>query len=123
MVVTLNLALRFLLELAAVAAVVFWGWRVAGEGAAGLALGIALAAALVLVWWRLIAPRARSPIPADIRPMIGSGILLLAAAALGLADQPLLATILAIAVVANTVVMYGTPDGRPQTPERRSDDA
>jgi hypothetical protein len=111
-----NLGVRFLLELAAVAAVVYWGWRIGGEGLVGLALGIALALALVLVWWRLIAPKARSPISTDMRPLVGSGILLLAAAALGLADQPLLALAMAIAVVVNTVVMYGAADGTPRPP-------
>lgn len=116
MVAAVNLAIRFLLELAAVAAVVYWGWRLGGEGLAGLALGLALAAVLVLVWWRLIAPKARGPISTDMRPLIGSGILLLAAGALGLAGQPFLAAILAGAVVVNTVVMYGTEGGLPTTP-------
>lgn len=113
MVVSVNLAVRFLLELAAVAAIVYWGWRLGGEGLSGLVFGMALATALVLIWWRLIAPNARSPIPSDIRPMVGSGILLLAAGVLGLAGQSVLALAMAVAVVVTTVVMYGTEGGRP----------
>lgn len=106
----LNLALRFLLELAGLAAIAYFGWRIGGGGPAGLMLGLALAVVFALVWWRLIAPKARSPIPADIRPITGSGLLLLAAGALGIADQHVLALILAVAVVVNTIAIYGSTE-------------
>lgn len=110
----LNLVLRFLLELAGIAAIAYWGWRIGGGGPAGLMLGLGLALVFVLVWWRLIAPKAQSPIPTDIRPIAGSGMLLLAAGALGLADQHVLALILAVAVVVNTIAIYGSGTRLPE---------
>ena len=54
-----NLALRFLLELAALAAMSWWGWETGGSTAARLALAIVFPLAVAFVWGTFIAPKAR----------------------------------------------------------------
>ena len=52
-------ALRFLLELAALAAFAAWGWAAGGGGVTGAALALVAVAAAVLVWGRFVAPKSR----------------------------------------------------------------
>jgi hypothetical protein len=100
-----NLALRFLLELAGVASVGWWGYQLPTDGGLGIALAVAAPAVFVLAWWRIVAPRAVNPIPQPTRVVIGTGVLLLAAAALWSAGQPLLAGIFAALVLVNAALM------------------
>ena len=104
MLASANLVVRFLLELAAIASVAYWGWQTAGAGLAGLVLGAGAALVLVVIWWALIAPRGRSPIPADVRPYVGSVVLVAAAGLLASAGQPLVGGILAVLVTASTAI-------------------
>jgi hypothetical protein len=101
----LNLGLRFLLELLAMAAAAYWGYQVGGHGLPGIALAVAAVAVFVVGWAMFIAPRADSPIPADVRPFVGSAVLLVAAGGLAVAGQPVLGAALAVAIVVNTILM------------------
>ena len=58
-----NLALRFLLELAALAAVGYWGWD-----AGGPLLAIAAVAAVAVVWGLFVAPKRRFDLSAADPP-------------------------------------------------------
>lgn len=53
----MNLALKFVLELAALSAFAFWGAET-GSGVWGAVLAVALPGAFVLLWGRFAAPRA-----------------------------------------------------------------
>ena len=57
--VAANLGLRFLLELAALAAVGWWGWHIGGSTLGRLVLAIVLPLGVALVWGAFIAPKAR----------------------------------------------------------------
>lgn len=100
-----NLALRFLLELAGVAAVAWWGYQLSGDGALRIVLAIAVPAVFVLAWWRVVAPRAVNPIAQPMRVLIGTALLLVAAVGLWTADQALLAAIYAALVLGNAALM------------------
>lgn len=98
-----NLALRFLLELAGVVAVGYWGYHaIDGLGRWLIAIG---APALLIVFWALvIAPGADVPIPQQVREVIGSVVLLAAAGALYAAGAQAAALAFAGLVILNTVL-------------------
>jgi hypothetical protein len=88
-----NDALRFFLELSALAAVAYWGWSEGGT--ARWILVVAAPLVVALVWGRWMAPRSnhrvRDPWRLAIEVLVfGSAVVALAAA-----DQPELAIILA----------------------------
>ena len=101
-------AARFVLELAAIASIAYWGWQTGGPGLAGILLGVGAALVLVLTWWAFIAPRSRSPIPEGVRPYVGSVLLLGSACLLAIAGQPVLGVILGILVLVNATIMAAT---------------
>jgi Protein of unknown function (DUF2568) len=108
----LNLGLRFLLELAGIVALAYWGWA-AAEPPLRYLLALVAPAVLIVVWALVVAPKANNSIPQPTRMVIGSVLLLLAAGALALAGQPLVAAGFAILIVANTALLLvrGTPGG------------
>jgi uncharacterized protein DUF2568 len=77
----LNLALKFLLELAALAAFGLWGVAVA-DGLAAVVLSVALPLAVAALWARFAAPRARRRLPLRLRAPFELGVFALAALAL-----------------------------------------
>ena len=102
----INLAGRFVLELAAIGAAGFWGYQAVEPLPARIVAAIGAATALLASWRLVVAPNADNPIPADVRILIGSGVLLLAAGALAVAGQPTLAIAFATAVIVNTVLLF-----------------
>ncbi|MFE5299636.1 YrdB family protein [Streptomyces sp. NPDC056632] len=59
----INEGLAFLLELAALAALAWWGWQSVGNIALRLALALATPAAAAALWGLFAAPRARIRVP------------------------------------------------------------
>jgi hypothetical protein len=82
-----NRGLRFLLELAALAAFGYFGYTRTDTPLRWLLL-IVLPAAAALAWGMLVAPRARVHLARPIQHVIGTAILLLATAALAATDSP-----------------------------------
>lgn len=113
----LNLAIRFLLELAGIAALAYWGWTATDNVTMRLVLGLGAPALLIVLWSLVVAPRATNPIPQQQRMLIGSGLLEVAALALFLAGQPLLALAFAVLIVLNLALMIAL--GGPETTLRR----
>ena len=109
----INLAARFGLELVGIGAVGLWAASLANGLPMRVALGTLAAVALVVVWALVVAPKAANPIPQDVRVVLGSGLLLLAAGALALAGHHELAAAFALAIVLNTILLYALPDGMP----------
>lgn len=109
----LNLGARFLLELAGVGALAYAGFQLAGPHPWRVLVAIGAALALIVVWALVVAPNADNPIAPPARVLIGSGLLLLAAGTLALADRPVLAFALAIAVVVNTGLLFVLGDRLP----------
>jgi hypothetical protein len=58
-----NLALRFLLELAALAAVAYWGYRSGRTGPLRIALAVAAPLAVATIWILFVAPEASMLLP------------------------------------------------------------
>ena len=107
----LNAALRFILELAGIVALGIWGWTVGNGSPAQIFLAVGAPLLLIVAWALLIAPRSRSPLDQRTRFVVGSGLLLVAAAALWAAGLPAVAGVFAILVVVNTVLAFVFPFG------------
>ena len=80
-----NLALRFLLELGGIAAVAIAGYRLAGASPLGWVVAVTGAALFVVAWALIVAPKAANGLSQGRKDLIGTALLLLAAAALGFA--------------------------------------
>jgi hypothetical protein len=104
-----NEALRFVLEVAALGAMAFWGWTTfAGLARVVVAIGLPLLAALA---WAIIRfPGDPNPAPIPVRGVIRLALEFAffgtAALLLYLAGQPALAAVLAVLVVAHYVIGY-----------------
>jgi len=98
-----TLTVRFLCELAMLAALAFWGFG-AGEGVWGWVLGIGAPLLAAAVWGAFVAPRARWPVPASVRLAIELVLFGVAAVALAAAGQPPAAVVLGIAGVATSLL-------------------
>jgi hypothetical protein len=76
-----NLLLRFLLELGALAAVALWGWKT-GDGVLRFVLPVAAVAAVVAVWALFVSPKAKIELPLAARLVVELGVWLAAGTAL-----------------------------------------
>jgi Protein of unknown function (DUF2568) len=99
-----NLALAFLLELCALAALGYWGVRVSGGPVTKVALGLGAPLLAAILWGLFAAPRA----PVSV-PLVGLGVKLLvfgsAALALYATGHRVLAIAFAVLVVVNSVLV------------------
>ena len=77
----INLLVKFLLELGALAAVGLWGASIA-DGPAAVVLAIGLPVVVAVLWGVLAAPRARHRLPLRRRAPFELGVFALAALAL-----------------------------------------
>ena len=99
------LAIRFIVELLGIVAVAYWGWQTGPEGIGRIALAVAAAAALIVVWAFVVAPKADNPLSQPARDIIGTVLALVAAAGLAVAGQPQLALVFAVVVVSDWLVL------------------
>ena len=99
-----NLALKFLLELAAIAAFAYWG-ATTGSGAVPVVLAISAPALMVVLWGRLAAPRAPHRLPATARIPFELTVFALAAAALIVAGALILGIAFAAIAAANAALL------------------
>ena len=100
-----NLALRFLLEVCALAALAYWGFRT-GEGTiARWALGIGAPLLAAIVWGTFVAPKAAMSVSSPVR--LGFELLVFGAAvaALFAAGRPGLAIALGVVYAINRVLV------------------
>jgi hypothetical protein len=102
---SLNLAVRFLLELCALAALGFWGFHT-GQGAiTKILLGIGAPLLMAVVWGAFVAPRAARRLHEPWRVLLECIIFGVAAVGLIAAGQPTLAWILALVFVLNRILI------------------
>jgi len=99
-----NLAVKFLLELAAFAALAYWGAST-GPGAWAVVLAIAAPLAAVIVWALFCAPRARRRLPVLARAPLELAVFGLAAGGLAAAGAVTLAIIFGAVVIVNAVLL------------------
>jgi hypothetical protein len=97
-----NLAVKFLLELAALALFGYWG-AVVGDGIFAVVLAVAAPALMVVVWGVFAAPRSARRLPAPARIPLELGVFALACAAGFAAGATVAATVFGVVVVLNAV--------------------
>jgi len=99
-----NLTLKFLLELAALAAFATWGASVDGTGVAVL-LGVGIPVVVAALWSRFAAPKSPRRLPARARVPFELAVFALAALSLFAAGHRSLAIAFSAAVVVNAVLL------------------
>jgi hypothetical protein len=98
---TLNLAVRFACELAAVVAVVWWGWPW---------LGIVLGAALVAFWGAFMGPRSARRLRDPLRLVVELAIFAGATAAYVAVGPRLVAIVFAVAALVTALLVRRWPE-------------
>jgi hypothetical protein len=99
----LTLTVRFLCELAMLAALAYWGFGV-GDGVTAWLLGLGAPLLAAGIWGALVAPKARWPLPIPARLMIELVLFAVAAGALAVAGQPVLAVVLGVAALTTSLL-------------------
>jgi Protein of unknown function (DUF2568) len=99
-----NLALKFVLELAAIAAFAYWG-STAGGGLLSVLLTILAPVVAVVLWGVFAAPRSERRLALGARVPFELGVFGLAVVALVAADAPVAAVVLAGVVVVNAALL------------------
>lgn len=102
----LNLALRFILELLALAALGYWGFSTGAGWALKLLLGLGVPLAAAVVWGAFIAPKAHYPPVKPVRLLLEALVFGSAAAGLALAGQPTLGLTFAAVVIVHELLRW-----------------
>jgi len=110
-----NLALRFIVELIGVGALGYAAYQAPLDGITRIAVTVAAPLALVVAWAIVVAPKARNALTQPQRDAIGTGLLVLVAAALVGAGQPTAGLVFGAVVVVNWLlgVILGQDPSRP----------
>jgi hypothetical protein len=105
---TVNLALRFLLELAGFAGAGFAVYQLTSGTGVVLPwiLGVVAVLLIIGLWGFVVAPRRRNGLSQAQKDVIGTGLLLVIAASVWVAGQPGWAIGFGIVVVANAVLLF-----------------
>lgn len=104
MIATSNLALRFVLELAGLAALAYAGFQSFDDPVRWLT-AVAVPLALAGFWAFVVAPNATNGLRPGVREILGSIALLCAAGALAASGEPRPAVLFAGLTVANHVLL------------------
>ena len=106
----INLGFHFILELCALAAIVYWGFRTGDSLMLKLLLGIGVPFVAAIVWGVFRVPndpgKATVAVSGPVRLVIEAAIMGLAVWCLAAAGQTTLAWVMGIAVVVNYTLMY-----------------
>ena len=113
-----NLVLRFLLELSALAAVGWSGWR-AGDGALRPLLAAGAVALVAVVWAVFVSPQASIDVAGPARLAIELGVWTAAGAALAATGNQRLAVAFVAVAVASGALNYGSRRGSRAAPPSR----
>ena len=107
------LGLRFLLELAMLAALAFWGFTTPDGVLVKILLGVGAPVLAAAVWGTFLSPRAAIRAPGPVLVTLEMALFAVAAIALNAAGQLTLAIALAIAAVTQRVTLsvLGVPAG------------
>ncbi len=108
----LNLAARFLLEIAGLAALGWWGWS-QGQGALRFVLALGLPVLAAVLWGTFAVPGDRSrsgaapvPVPGAVRLLLELAFFAAAAWALFAVGRPIPAAIFGLLVLVHYAVSY-----------------
>ena len=97
----LNLTVRFACEVAALAALVWWGWP---------AFGFVAALAVAVVWGTFVGPKAKRRLPDPARFLVELVVFAAATAAFRAVGQPVGAAVFAAAAVVTAVLVRIWPE-------------
>jgi hypothetical protein len=100
-----NLAVRFALELCALAALAYWGWHVSDVLVVRLLTALAAAAVGALVWGIWVAPKSKRRLPDPWRLIPEALVFGSAALAMVAVGNPLLGAALAALAILNRVLL------------------
>ena len=98
-----TLTVRFLCELAMLAALAYWGFTV-GDGIGTWVLGLGAPLMAAVVWGAWVAPKARWPVPMPVRVVIELVLFGAAVGGLTVAGQPVLAVVLGVAALVTSLL-------------------
>jgi len=101
-----NLALRFLLELCALGALGYWGFKTGHTTIAKIALGVGAPLVAAVVWAVFVSPQASVQLPGVVVLVLQVLVFGSAAAALVATDHRTLALVFVVTVVINALLMY-----------------
>jgi hypothetical protein len=101
----INAAVAFLLELAMLAALSYWGFQ--GEKSVWIkwSLGIGIPLAVAILWGKFLAPRANQRLSIIGGTLLSLGLFCLASLALFQTNHPTLAIILAVIAIVNRMLV------------------
>jgi hypothetical protein len=102
----LALTVRFLLELAALGALAWWGVRTGQTAALKVALGVGAPLAAAVVWGAFVAPKAAFAVPGPVHAALQLAVLAAAVAALVAIGKLSAAEALAAAALVNAGALY-----------------
>jgi len=100
-----NSALRFFLELAALASLCYWGFNTGNSTAVHILLGIGAPLLFAIVWGIFVSPKARIEIPSIPKFVLGIVLLALSAVALSNAGYPGLAIAFEVLIAVHAVLV------------------
>ncbi len=101
-----NLLLRFLLELFALGALGYWGFKTGGGTAAKVGLGIGAPLVAAFVWGVFLSPRAAVALPGTLVLVLQAVVFGAAAASLVATGHRTLAFVFVAVAVMNAILMY-----------------
>ncbi|MGG2093356.1 YrdB family protein [Bacillus sp. S13(2024)] len=102
---SVNLAIRFLLELCAIASLGYWGFQVGESAYTKFVFGIGSPLLLAILWGAFIAPKASLKLPEPYRFILELIIFGAASFALYFVDKPILAIILGMVFIINRILL------------------
>jgi Protein of unknown function (DUF2568) len=100
-----TLALRFLLELCALGALGYWGFKTGGWVLAKVGLGLGAPLVAAVVWGTIAAPKALVKVPGALRLLAEVAVFASATAALHVAGNTRLASALVLIYVLHRVLI------------------
>src|SRR5690349_8077903 len=103
---SVNLALRFLLELCALVALGYWGFHTGDSMAGKVALGIGSPLLAAVVWGLFVAPKATVTVPGPIHVLLQIMVFGSATAALAVSGHRVLALAFMLNVIVNAVLLH-----------------
>jgi hypothetical protein len=101
-----NLALRFLLELCALGALGYWGFKTGNGTITKVALGVGAPLVAAVVWGTFVSPQAPVQLPGLMVLILQVLVFGSAAAALVATGHRTLAVVFVVIVVINAILMY-----------------
>ncbi|MFJ8526695.1 YrdB family protein [Bacillus sp. NPDC094106] len=102
---SVNLAIRFLLELCALASLSYWGFQVGESVYTKFIFGIGSPLLFAILWGTFIAPKASLKLPEPYRFILEFIIFGVASSALYVVDKTILAIILGMVFIINRLLI------------------